>query len=123
MGCPGSEGSTMSQDRDTPVTAAGDTNLKSIKVQADSRGGLVAAPVQDVGTSRCTRPSASALRGSRRTEHRRATTALHDRAIRRRDQTVTETPRLSRDRQRLLSGPDPAPSLGARVIPYKADAT
>jgi hypothetical protein len=35
--------------------------------------------------------SASALRGERRTEHRRATTALHDRAIRRRDQTVDET--------------------------------
>src|SRR3954453_1956226 len=51
MGCPGSEGSAMSQDRDTPITAAGNTNLRSISAQADSRCGLVAAQVQDVRTS------------------------------------------------------------------------
>jgi hypothetical protein len=41
----------MAEDRDTPITAAGDTNLRSIGAEADSQGGLVAAPVQDVRTS------------------------------------------------------------------------
>src|SRR4051812_6698345 len=89
MGCPGSEGSAMSQDRDTPITAAGNSNLRSIGAEADSRCGLVAARVQDVRTSDVLGQCECSPRLTR-AEHRRATTA-YDRAIRRRDQTVAET--------------------------------
>jgi hypothetical protein len=41
----------MPQQRDTPITAAGNTKRRSIGAEADSRGGFVAAPVQDVRTS------------------------------------------------------------------------
>lgn len=52
----------MSEDRDTPITADGNTNLRSVGAEPDSRCGLVAPPVQDV-RSPMYHASASALRG------------------------------------------------------------